>query len=109
MRALGSVGAARVLVALVAGAVCGHSLLGVNATLNFVLSSNAIKNLPPPLGGAAGHPGSTASTAPGILYLGGNKYQTVDNYQVRRVWRLWDCCGPAQVPGRKGVNRAQWV
>lgn len=85
MRALGAVGAARVLVALVAAALYGHSLLGVSATLNSVLNSNAIKNLPPPLGGAAGHAGSAVSAAPGTLYVGGNKYQTVDNYQVRGV------------------------
>lgn len=92
MKALGAVGAARVLVALVAVAVCGHSLLGVSATLNLVLNSNAIKNLPQPLGGVAGHPGSPVSAAPGILYVGGNKYQTVDNYQVRRVSGIWECC-----------------
>lgn len=85
MRALGAVGAARILVALVAAALYGHSLLGVSATLNSVLNSNAIKNLPPPLGGAAGHAGSPVSAAPGILYVGGNKYQTVENYQVRGV------------------------
>ncbi|KAH0521399.1 cGMP-dependent protein kinase 1 [Microtus ochrogaster] len=57
-------------------------LLGVSATLNSVLiNSNAIKNLPPPLGGAAGQPGSAVSVAPGVLYEGGNKYQTLDNYQ----------------------------
>ncbi|EPY83446.1 dickkopf-related protein 1-like protein [Camelus ferus] len=82
MTTLGTVGAARVLVALVAAALCSHPLLGVSATLNSVLvNSNAIKNLPPPLGGAAGHPGSAVSAAPGILLEGGNKYQTVDNYQ----------------------------
>lgn len=85
MKALGAVGAAQVLVALVAAALCGHHpLLGASATLNSVLNSNAIKNLPPPLGGASGHPGSPVSVAPGILYDGANKYQTVDNYQVRR-------------------------
>ncbi|MBZ3881789.1 Dickkopf-related protein 1 [Sciurus carolinensis] len=82
MTALGSVGVARFLVALIAAVLCNHSLLGVSATLNSVLvNSNAIKNLPPPLGGAAGHPGSAVSAAPGILYEGGNKYQTLDNYQ----------------------------
>ena len=85
MTALGTAGAARVLVALVAAALCGHPLLGVSATLNFVLNSNAIKNLPRPLGGAAGHPGSAVSAAPGILFEGGSKYQTIDNHQVRRV------------------------
>lgn len=94
MKGLGAVGPARVFVALVAAAVCGHSLLGVSATLNLVLNSNAIKNVPPPLGGAAGHPGSPVSAAPGILYVGGNKYQTVDNYQVRRVSGIWGRCGP---------------
>lgn len=85
MTALGTAGAARVLVALVAAALCGHPLLGVSATLNFVLNSNAIKNLPRPLGGAAGHPGSAVSAAPGIPFEGGSKYQTIDNHQVRRV------------------------
>lgn len=83
MPALGAAGATRVLVALAAAALCGHLQLGVSATLNSVLvNSNAIKNLPPALGGAAGHPGSAVSAAPGIPYEGGNKYQTVDNYQV---------------------------
>ncbi|MXQ80552.1 hypothetical protein E5288_WYG009049 [Bos mutus] len=81
MTALGTAGAARVLVALVAAALCGHPLLGVSATLNFVLNSNAIKNLPRPLGGAAGHPGSAVSAAPGIPFEGGSKYQTIDNHQ----------------------------
>lgn len=86
MPAPGAVGAARVLAALLAAALCGHLQLGVSATLNSVLvNSNAIKNLPPALGGAAGHPGSAVSAAPGILYEGGNKYQTIDNYQVSRV------------------------
>uniref|UniRef100_A0A8D0UVE4 Dickkopf N-terminal cysteine-rich domain-containing protein n=1 Tax=Sus scrofa TaxID=9823 RepID=A0A8D0UVE4_PIG len=80
MRALAAAGAARVLVTLAAAALCGHPLLGASATLNSVLvNSNAIKNLPPPLGGAAGHP--AVSAAPGILFEGGNKYQTIDNYQ----------------------------
>ncbi|XP_049502619.1 dickkopf-related protein 1 [Panthera uncia] len=83
MPALGAAGATRVLVALAAAALCGHLQLGVSATLNSVLvNSNAIKNLPPALGGAAGHPGSAVSAAPGIPYEGGNKYQTVDNYQT---------------------------
>lgn len=90
MMALGAAGAARVLVALVAAALGGHPLLGVSATLNSVLNSNAIKNLPPPLGGAAGQPGSAVSAAPGILYPGGNKYQTIDNYQVRGVGQSED-------------------
>nr|XP_030720823.1 dickkopf-related protein 1 [Globicephala melas] len=82
MTALGTAGAARVLVTLVAAALCGHPLFRVSATLNSVLlNSNAIKNLPPPLGGAAGHPGFAVSAAPGILFEGGNKYQTIDNYQ----------------------------
>jgi dickkopf len=86
MTALGVVGAARFLVALIAAVLCSHPGFEVNATLNSVLvNSNAIKNLPPPLGGAAGHPGSTVSVAPGILYEGGNKYQTLDHYQVRGV------------------------
>lgn len=55
MTALGTAGAARVLVALVAAALCGHPLLGVSATLNFVLNSNAIKNTPQ-MSGAAGAP-----------------------------------------------------
>ena len=77
MPALGAAGATRVLVALAAAALCGHLQLGVSATLNSVLvNSNAIKNLPPALGGAAGHPGSAVSAAPGIPYEGGNKYQT---------------------------------
>nr|NP_001254731.1 dickkopf-related protein 1 precursor [Equus caballus]AFI61657.1 dickkopf-like protein 1 [Equus caballus] len=51
MTALGAVGAARVLVALVAAALCSHPLLRVSATLNSVLvNSNAIKNLPPTAG-----------------------------------------------------------
>lgn len=88
MKALGAVGAAQVLVALVAAALCGpRPRLGVSAALNSVLHSNAIKNLPPPLGGAAGHPGSPVSVAPGILYDGANKYQTIDSYQVRRAPR----------------------
>ncbi|XP_004462457.1 dickkopf-related protein 1 [Dasypus novemcinctus] len=75
MRALGSRGATRILVTLAVAALCGHPLLRVSATLNSVLlSSNAIKNLPPPLGGAA------VSPAPGILYEGGNKYHSI-NYQ----------------------------
>ncbi|ELW69393.1 Dickkopf-related protein 1 [Tupaia chinensis] len=57
MTALGAMGAAPVLIALVAAALCGHPLLGASATLNSVLvNSNAIKNLPPPLGGAAPYP-----------------------------------------------------
>lgn len=102
-------GAAPVLVALVAAALCGHQpLLGVSATLNSVLNSNAIKNLPPPLGGASGHPGSAVSVAPGILFDGANKYQTMDNYQVRR--RAGGPGGrrrrdPGEVAsGRKGVR-----
>lgn len=71
------------MVALVAAALCGHSLLGVSATLNPAVNSNAIKNLPPPLGGAAA--GHAVSAAPGLLYVGGNKYQTVDSPQVRGV------------------------
>ncbi|KAJ1066930.1 hypothetical protein K5549_000630 [Capra hircus] len=51
MTALGTAGAARVLAALVAAALCGHPLLGVSATLNFVLNSNAIKNTPQMSGG----------------------------------------------------------
>lgn len=85
MTALRTAGAARVWVALAAAALCGHPLLGVSATLNFVLNSNAIKNLPPPLSGAAGHPGSAVSAAPGTPFEGGNKFQTLDNHQVRRV------------------------
>ncbi|XP_054974662.1 dickkopf-related protein 1 [Sorex araneus] len=78
----GVLGAARVVMALVAAALCGHPPVCVQATLNSVLvNSNAIKNLPPPLGGAAGHPGSAVSAAPGILHEGGNKYQPVDHYQ----------------------------
>lgn len=110
MKALGTVGAAQVLVALVAATLCGHPLLGVNATLNSVLNSNAIKNLPPPLGGASGHPGSPVSVAPGILYDGANKYQTIDNYQVRRVWGIWERCVPEEVSsGKKGVERTECV
>ncbi|XP_016076213.1 PREDICTED: dickkopf-related protein 1 [Miniopterus natalensis] len=81
MKVLGAVGAARVLVALVAAALCGHPPRAASATLNSVLNSNAIKNLPPPLGGASGHPGSAVSVAPGVLYDGANKYQTIDHYQ----------------------------
>lgn len=113
MTALGAVGAARVLVALVAAALCSHPLLRVSATLNSVLvNSNAIKNLPPPLGGAAGHPGSAVSVAPGILYEGGNKYQTIDNYQVRRVSGIWGRCDPKGVSFgslKKGVELADCV
>lgn len=102
MKALGAVGAAQVWVALVAAALCGHHpLLGVGATLNSVLNSNAIKNLPPPLGGASGHPGSAVSVAPGILYDGANKYQTIDNYQVRRAWGS----GNAVALGRRRLGR----
>ena len=108
MKALGAVGAAQFLVALVATALCSHPLLGVSATLNSVLNSNAIKNLPPPLGGAAGHPGSPVSVAPGILYDGGNKYQTIDNYQVRRVLGTWEHCDSEEVSsGQKGIERAE--
>lgn len=86
MRALGAAGAARLWVALVAVALGSQPLLRVSATLNSVLvNSNAIKNVPPPLGGAAGHPGSAVSAAPGILYEGGNNYQALDNYQVSGV------------------------
>ncbi|CAI9177826.1 unnamed protein product [Rangifer tarandus platyrhynchus] len=81
MTALRTEGAARFWVALAAAALCGHPLLGVSATLNFVLNSNAIKNLPPPLSGAAGHPGSAVSAAPGTPFEGGNKFQTLDNHQ----------------------------
>lgn len=95
MTAPGAVGAARVLAALVAAALCGHLQLGVSATLNSVLvNSNAIKNLPPALGGAAGHPGSAVSAAPGIPYEGGNKYQTIDNYQVSRGLGSRERCDP---------------
>ncbi|KAK7804449.1 hypothetical protein U0070_019849 [Myodes glareolus] len=77
-----AVAAVRFWVLLAAMAFCSLPLLGVSATLNSVLiNSNAIKNLPPPLGGAAGQPGSAVSVAPGVLYEGGNKYQTLDNYQ----------------------------
>lgn len=108
MTALGTAGAARVLVTLVAAALCGHPLFRVSATLNSVLlNSNAIKNLPPPLGGAAGHPGFAVSAAPGILFEGGNKYQTIDNYQVRRVLGTWGRCDPEEVLlGEEGVERA---
>ncbi|XP_007520809.1 dickkopf-related protein 1 [Erinaceus europaeus] len=75
MMALGAGGAARVLLTLCAAALCAHPPGRASAILNSVLvNSNAIKNLPPPLGGAA-------SAAPGVLYEGGNKYQAVDNYQ----------------------------
>lgn len=92
MLVLGVLGPARVWLALVAAAFWGHPLPGVQATLNSVLvNSNAIKNLPPPLGGAVGHQGNPVSAAPGILYEGGNKYQPVDNYQVRRgSWGIRD-------------------
>nr|XP_004653243.1 dickkopf-related protein 1 [Jaculus jaculus] len=65
-----------------AAALCGACLPAASATLNSVLiNSNAIKNLPPPLGGAAGQPGPAVSAAPGLAYEGGNKYQTLDHYQ----------------------------
>lgn len=77
-----AVAAVRFLAVLTTMALCSLPLLGVSATLNSVLiNSNAIKNLPPPLGGAGGQPGSAVSVAPGVLYEGGNKYQTLDNYQ----------------------------
>lgn len=106
MTALGTIGAARFLVALIAAVLCSHSLQGVSATLNSVLvNSNAIKNLPPPLGGAAGHTGSAVSAAPGILYEGGNKYQTLDNYQVRGVARIQGRCDPETFPfGKQGAE-----
>ncbi|XP_004701150.1 dickkopf-related protein 1 [Echinops telfairi] len=91
MAAPGAVAAARLWVALVAAALCGHPLRGVSASLNLVLNSNAIKNLPPSLGGAAGHPGSSVSVAPGILYEGANKYQSVDNYQPYRCAEDEEC------------------
>lgn len=76
-------------------ALCSLPLLGASATLNSVLiNSNAIKNLPPPLGGAGGQPGSAVSVAPGVLYEGGNKYQTLDNYQVRGVSGIRRFCDP---------------
>lgn len=84
-----AVAAVRFLAGLTAMALCSLPLLGASATLNSVIiNSNAIKNLPPPLGGAVGQPGSAVSVAPGVLYEGGNKYQTLDNYQVRGVF--WD-------------------
>lgn len=79
-----AVAAVRFLFLFITMALCSLPLLGASATLNSVLiNSNAIKNLPPPLGGAGGQPGSAVSVAPGVLYEGGNKYQTLDNYQVR--------------------------
>lgn len=99
MTALGTAGAARVLVALVAAALCGHPLLGVSATLNFVLNSNAIKNTPQ-MSGAAGHPGSAVSAAPGIPFEGVNKYH--DKHQVRRVLRIGNAAtGPIWGRGRR--------
>lgn len=106
MTALGAGGAARVLAALIAVALCGHLQLGVSATLNSVLvNSNAIKNLPPALGGAAGHLGSAVSAAPGIPYEGGNKYQTFDNDPVSRVsgsLGRWDPEGGLRWGGEHG-------
>lgn len=107
MKVLGAVGAARVLVALVAAALCGHPPRAASATLNSVLNSNAIKNLPPPLGGASGHPGSAVSVAPGVLYDGANKYQTIDHYQVRRASGTRRRRAPGEGPsGKKGAERA---
>lgn len=110
MTALGAVGAARVLAALIAVALCGHLQLGVSATLNSVLvNSNAIKNLPPALGGAAGHLGSAVSASPGIPYEGGNKYQTFDNDPVSRVsgsLGRWDPEGGLRWGG---ARRTCWV
>lgn len=98
MTALGTAGAARVLAALVAAALCGHPLLGVSATLNFVLNSNAIKNTPQ-MSGAAGHPGSAVSAAPGIPFEGVNKYH--DKHQVRGVLRI----GNAAIPNRSHLGK----
>uniref|UniRef100_A0A8C2RI35 Dickkopf N-terminal cysteine-rich domain-containing protein n=1 Tax=Capra hircus TaxID=9925 RepID=A0A8C2RI35_CAPHI len=98
MTALGTAGAARVLAALVAAALCGHPLLGVSATLNFVLNSNAIKNTPQ-MSGAAGHPGSAVSAAPGIPFEGVNKYH--DKHQVRGVLRI----GNAAIPNGSHLGK----
>lgn len=100
-----AVAAVRFLVLLAAMAFCSLPLLGVSATLNSVLiNSNAIKNLPPPLGGAAGQPGSAVSVAPGVLYEGGNKYQTLDNYQVRGVSGIQGCCDTEGVSEKKAYS-----
>lgn len=95
MTVVRAVAAVRFLVVLSTMALCSLPPLGVSATLNSVLiNSNAIKNLPPPLGGAGGQPGSAVSVAPGVLYEGGNKYQTLDNYQVRGVSGIRGRCDP---------------
>ncbi|KAM5236076.1 dickkopf-related protein 1 [Ctenodactylus gundi] len=105
MPALGAGGAARFLVSLIAVTLGSHPPPGAGATLNSVLlNSNAIKNAPPPLGGAAGHPGSAASAAPGVLYEGGNKYQTLDGYQPYPCAEDDECSADeyCSSPGRGG-------
>lgn len=100
-----TVAAVRFLVVFTTMAFCSLPLLGASATLNSVLiNSNAIKNLPPPLGGAGGQPGSAVSVAPGVLYEGGNKYQTLDNYQVRAVSGIGGLCDPDWVSERRELG-----
>ncbi|CAK7314007.1 Dickkopf-related protein 1 [Vulpes lagopus] len=104
MPAPGAPGAARLLLALLAAALCGPLRPGASAASNSVLHSNAIKNLPPALGGAAGHPGWAVSAAPGLAYEGGNKYQTLDSYQPYPCAEDEEC-SPEEYcasPGRAG-------
>ncbi|XP_012370861.1 dickkopf-related protein 1 [Octodon degus] len=98
---------ARLWVTLVAVALGGLPAPPTSATMNSVLvNSNAIKNLPPPLGGAAGHPGSAVSAAPGLAYEGGNKYQALGNYQPYACAQDEDCSADefCSGPARAGAG-----
>ncbi|XP_055976720.1 dickkopf-related protein 1 [Sorex fumeus] len=74
-----ALGAARLLA--LAAALCAPALGRARAAATPALGSpNAIKNLPPPLGGAAGRPGP-ASAAPGAPHAAANKYQPGEQQQ----------------------------